>query len=59
MGLLTVLDHEWLQLETYSQEDVTVTSVATVGLTYLSAPGRHRVVYTVKEREAPSIWLCR
>ena len=46
VGLITTLDHERLQVATHTEGDIKVTALATVGLTHLSAPGRHNVVYT-------------
>ena len=50
VGLLTTLDHERLQVATYSEGDIKVAALATVGLTHLSAPGRHNVVYTGEDQ---------
>ena len=49
VGLLTTLDHERLQVATHAEGEIKVTAMATVGLSYLSAPGRHNVVYTGEE----------
>ena len=46
VGLITGLDHECLQVANHSEGETKVSGLATVGLTYLSAPGRHRVAYT-------------
>ena len=46
VGLITTLDHERLQVATHAEGDIKVAALATVGLTHLSAPGRHNVVYT-------------
>ena len=46
VGLITGLDHDRLQAVTYAEGETKVAALATVGLTYLSAPGRHQVVYT-------------
>ena len=46
VGLITGLDHDRLQVATYAEGETTVAALATVGLTHLSAPGRHQVVYT-------------
>ena len=46
VGLSTSLDHERLQVATYAEGEIKVSALTTVGLTYLSAPGRHNVVYT-------------
>ena len=46
VGLITTLDHERLQVATHTEGGIKVTALATVGLTHLSAPGRHNVVYT-------------
>ena len=46
VGLITGLDHDRLQTATYAEGETKVAALATVGLTYLSAPGRHHVVYT-------------
>ena len=54
VGLITGLDHERLQAATYAEGEIKVAALATVGLTYLSAPGRHHVVYT-GEAEAGTI----
>ena len=54
VGLITTLDHERLQVATYAEGGIKVTALATVGLTHLSAPGRHNVVYT-GEGEAGTI----
>ena len=45
VGLITTLDHERLQVSTHTEGDIKVAALATVGLTHLSAPGRHNVVY--------------
>ena len=50
VGLITTLDHDRLQVATHSEGDIKVTALATVGLTHLSAPGRHNVVYTGEDR---------
>ena len=50
VGLITTLDHSRLQVATHSEGDIEVAALATVGLTHLSAPGRHNVVYTGEER---------
>ena len=50
VGLITTLDHERLQVATHSEGDIKVTALATVGLTHLSSPGRHNVVYTGEDR---------
>ena len=54
VGLITTLDHERLQVATYAEGGIKVAALATVGLTHLSAPGRHNVVYT-GEGEAGTI----
>jgi len=46
VGLITGLDHDRLQVATYAEGETKVAALATVGLTYLSAPGRHHVLYT-------------
>ena len=46
VGLITTLDHERLQVATHSEGGIKVAALATVGLTHVSAPGRHNVVYT-------------
>ena len=46
VGLSTSLDHERLQVATYAEGEIKASALTTVGLTYLSAPGRHNVVYT-------------
>ena len=46
VGLITGLDHERLQVAIYAEGETKVAALATVGLTHLSAPGRHQVVYT-------------
>jgi hypothetical protein len=46
VGLITGLDHERLEAASYAEGEIKVAALATVGLTYLSAPGRHHVVYT-------------
>ncbi len=50
VGLITTLDHERLEVATHSEGNITVAALATVGLTHLSAPGRHNVVYTGEDR---------
>ena len=47
--MLTTLDHERLQVTTHAEGEIKVAAMATVGLNYLSAPGRHNVVYTGEE----------
>ena len=44
VGLITGLDHDRLQAAIYAEGETKVAALATVGLTYLSAPGRHQVV---------------
>ena len=46
VGLITGLDHDRLQVATYAEGEFKVAALATVGLSHLSAPGRHQVVYT-------------
>ncbi len=46
VGLITGLDHDRLQVATYAEGETKVAALATVGLNYLSAPGRHQVIYT-------------
>lgn len=46
VGLITAMDHERLQVANYAEGGIKVAALATVGLKYLSAPGRHRVAYT-------------
>ena len=50
VGLITTLDHERLQVATHTEGGIKVAALATVGLTHLSAPGRHNVVYTGEDR---------
>ena len=50
VGLITTLDHERLEIATHSDGNITVAALATVGLSHLSAPGRHNVVYTGEDR---------
>ena len=49
-GLITTLDHDQLQVATHSEGGISVAALATVGLTHLSAPGRHNVIYTGEEQ---------
>ena len=49
VGLITMLDHDRLQIATHAEGEITVTALATVGLNHTSAPGRHNVVYTREE----------
>ena len=46
VGLITTMDHERLQVSIYAEGEIKVAALATVGLTHLSSPGRHNVVYT-------------
>ena len=46
VGLITMLDHDRLQVATHAEGEIKVTALATVGLNHASAPGRHNVVYT-------------
>jgi len=46
VGLITTMDHERLQVASYAEGEIKVAALATVGLKYLSAPGRHSVAYT-------------
>jgi len=46
VGLITGLDHDRLQVATAAEGETKVAALATVGLTHLSAPGRHHVIYT-------------
>ena len=57
VGLITTLDHERLQVATHAEGDIKVVALATVGLTHLSAPGRHNVVYTGEGGQAGTINL--
>ena len=50
VGLITMLDHDRLQVATHAEGDIKVTALATVGLNHASAPGRHNVVYTGEEQ---------
>jgi adenosylcobinamide amidohydrolase len=56
VGLITTLDHERLQVSIHTEGEIKVAALATVGLTHLSAPGRHNVVYT-GEQQAGTINL--
>ena len=46
VGLITTMDHERLQVSIHAEGEIKVAALATVGLTHLSAPGRHNVIYT-------------
>ena len=50
VGLITMLDHDRLQVATHAEGEIKVTALATVGLTHTSAPGRHNVVYTGEDQ---------
>ena len=50
VGLITMLDHDRLQVATHAEGEIKVTALATVGLTHASAPGRHNVVYTGEDQ---------
>ena len=56
VGLITTLDHERLQVSIHAEGEIKVAALATVGLTHLSAPGRHNVIYT-GEQQAGTINL--
>ena len=50
VGLITMLDHDRLQVATHAEGEIKVTALATVGLNHTSAPGRHNVVYTGEDQ---------
>ena len=56
VGLITTMDHERLQVSIHAEGEIKVAALATVGLTHLSAPGRHNVIYT-GEQQAGTINL--